>query len=57
MIWECQPFDSKIPYKDSAEGEIVEVLSPTSFVAKTKDGSLLVTDYDYENPVNIGDFI
>jgi len=44
-IWRAQPFDTELLYEDSENGEITEVFYDGNFVVKTKDGSLLVTEY------------
>lgn len=44
-IWSAQPFDRFLEWPDSEFGEILEVFESDSFVVKTGDGTLLVTDY------------
>ena len=44
-IFKSQPFDSKIQWKKSVPGEIVEVFDNSFFVVKTLDSSLLVTEH------------
>ncbi|MFC1992260.1 methionyl-tRNA formyltransferase [Chloroflexota bacterium] len=45
-IWRAQPFDTKILYSEKVNGEIVEAFYNNSFLVKTSDGSLLVTEFD-----------
>jgi len=45
-IWEACPFDSRIEWKESSLGEILEVFSDGTFVVKTGDGTLYVSNYD-----------
>jgi len=44
-IWKAQPFDTQIDYKDSDDGEIVEVFDDGNFVVNCNSGLLLVTNY------------
>lgn len=44
-IWHAQPFDTKLLYENSENGEITEVFYNGNFVIKTRDSSLLVTEY------------
>ena len=44
-IWRAQPFDTKLQYESSQNGEVTEIFHDGSFVVKTRDGSLLVTEY------------
>ena len=55
MIWKSQPFDSKISYPNAHPGEVIEVFNDKSFVIKTTDGSLYVTEYDSKKLIKIGD--
>ena len=55
MIWKAQPFDSRIPYPNAKEGEIVEVFSTKCFVVKTVDGSLYITNYETDINLKVGD--
>jgi methionyl-tRNA formyltransferase len=55
MIWKSQPFDSKISYPSAHPGEVIEVFNDKSFVIKTTDGSLYVTEYDSKKLIKIGD--
>ena len=47
-VWDARPFDSRIEWPGRQFGEILEVFRDGSFVVKTGDGSLYVTDYDGE---------
>ena len=49
-IWKCQPFDSKIEYSLSKNGEIVETFLGEDIVVKCKDGSILVTESEGPKP-------
>ena len=53
MIWEAQPFDTKISFPDSRYGEVVEKFSSGDLVIKCMDGLLLITNY--EGNVESGD--
>ena len=53
MIWEAQPFDTKITFPNSHYGEVVEKFSSGDFVINCMDGSLLITNY--EGDVESGD--
>ena len=46
FFWNAQPFDTKIKYDKKKNGEIVEIFNDNSFVVKTSDSSLLITEYD-----------
>lgn len=52
-IWCAQPFDTKLLYPDSENGQVTEVFYNGHFVVKTGDGSLLVTEYSGVLPGNI----
>jgi methionyl-tRNA formyltransferase len=45
-IWKAQPFDTRIKYPGSKNGEIVEVFLNGQFLVNCKDGLLLVTDHE-----------
>ena len=45
FFWSTQPFDTRISYPLSVEGEVVEVFNSNDFVVKCNSGLLLVTDY------------
>jgi len=45
IIWQAQPFSAEL-YKDKKIGEITKVFSDDSFVIKTIDSTLLVTEYE-----------
>lgn len=45
-IWQAQPFDSKLKYPNNKNGEIVEIFYNKNILIKTKDGSLLVTNFE-----------
>lgn len=47
-IWKCQPFDTRITYYNKKNGEVVEKFSCGDFVVKTKDSSILITEYEGE---------
>jgi methionyl-tRNA formyltransferase len=53
MIWQAQPFDTKIIYQDSSPGEIVDIFYSGDFVVKTKSDSLLIMDYEGINEKDI----
>ena len=53
MIWEAQPFDTKITFPDSRYGEVVEKFSSGDLVIRCMDGLLLITNY--EGNVESGD--
>jgi methionyl-tRNA formyltransferase len=55
MIWEAQPFDTKISFSNVRLGAIVEKFSTGDFVVKCKDGVLLITGY--EGLVNKGELL
>ena len=57
MIWKSQPFASKISYPNSKEGEIIEVFDDKSFVVKTIDSSLYITEYESPTLLKIGDIL
>ena len=46
MIWEAQPFDTKISFPNSRYGEVVEKFSSGDFVVKCVSGLLLITSYE-----------
>lgn len=48
MIWDAQPFDTRLCY-DAVPGSIVEVLYNEQFVVKTGSDSLLVTSWTGKN--------
>ena len=54
VIWRAIPFDSQIKWEDFRPGQVVEVFYDNSFVVKTIDGSLLVTEYELSCPVEKG---
>ena len=43
MIWAAQPFDTRITWPQAEPGTIVQVFVNGSFIVRTGDGSLLVT--------------
>jgi methionyl-tRNA formyltransferase len=45
IIWKSQPFDTKIDYENSVEGEIVEIFDDGNFLINCNSGLLLVTNY------------
>jgi len=49
-IWKCQPFDSKIEFPLSKNGEIVETFLGGDILIKCKDGSILVTESEGSKP-------
>ena len=53
MIWEAQPFDTKISFSNVRLGAIVEKFSSGDLVIKCMDGLLLITNY--EGNVESGD--
>jgi len=55
MIWETQPFDSRIPYPNTQPGEVIEVFNDGSFIVKTIDSTLYVTEYDSKKSIKVGD--
>ena len=55
IIWKAHPFDSKIKYNDAKIGQIVEKFSSGDFVINSKNGTILVIDY--EGTVKIGDLL
>ena len=57
MIWKSQPFDSKISYPNSKEGEVIEIFDDKSFVVKTIDSSLYITEYESPTLLKIGDIL
>ena len=46
MIWEATPFENFPQLQNKRAGEILEAFYDGTFVVKTKDGSLLVLDYE-----------
>ena len=46
MIWEAQPFDTKISFPNSHHGEVLEKFSSGDFVVNCMDGLLLVINYE-----------
>jgi methionyl-tRNA formyltransferase len=44
FIWQAIPFDSRLEWENARPGEIVEVFYDGSFVVKTGDTTVLVTD-------------
>jgi len=49
IIWKAYPFDTRLEWNDSSYGEILEVFYDKSFLVKTADASLLITEYSIEN--------
>ncbi|MFH1656258.1 MAG: methionyl-tRNA formyltransferase [Candidatus Nealsonbacteria bacterium] len=45
FIWKAQPFDSKIKFLNKKPGSILELFSNGDFLVKTKDSSLLITNF------------
>jgi methionyl-tRNA formyltransferase len=45
IIWKAQPFDTKIDYINSTDGEIVEVFDDGNFIINCNSGLLLVTKH------------
>ncbi len=45
-IWKCQPFDSHLRWDHAENGEICAIFSDQSFVVKTGDLSILVTEFE-----------
>lgn len=56
-IWEAQPFDFEIDDFNACLGEILIVFPNNSFVVKTVDGELLVTNYHFDGKVKKGDIL
>jgi methionyl-tRNA formyltransferase len=46
FIWQAQPFDTRITYHQSKEGEVVAVFVNGDFIVNCNSGLLLVTNYD-----------
>lgn len=46
FLWKAQPFDTRITYDGSKEGEVVEVFSSGDFVVNCNSGLLLITEAD-----------
>ena len=46
MIWNSQPFDSKIKYSKAKNGEIVEKFANGDFIVKCKSNTIMITEYD-----------
>jgi methionyl-tRNA formyltransferase len=44
MVWGAIPFDARLQWPSSAPGEVLEVFYDGTFVVRTGDGTLLVTD-------------
>ena len=44
IIWKAQPFSYQL-FKNRKAGEVVKIFKDKSFILKTTDGTLLVTDY------------
>ena len=44
IIWQAQPFSYQL-FKNRKAGEVVKIFKDKSFILKTTDGTLLVTDY------------
>ena len=44
IIWQAQPFSYQL-FKNRKAGEVVKIFKDKSFILKTIDGTLLVTDY------------
>lgn len=52
-IWKAVPFDSHIRWDHLNPGQLCEVLYDGSFIVKTGDTSILVTDYEGVSPSNL----
>lgn len=48
-IWKTQTFTESWKYEKAKPGEIVEKFYNNKFVVKTKDGCILITDYEINN--------
>jgi len=46
LIWEAQPFDTRITYPDAAYGEVVEVFGNGEAVVNCRSGLLLLRDHE-----------
>jgi len=55
-IWRAQPFDCMLDFSSCRTGEVVEVLDGRPIV-RTVDGSLLVTEYESDLPLQTGDLL
>lgn len=58
-IWAAQPFDTKLNYKNSRPGEIVDMFYNGMFAVKTNDSIMLVTESEGRNftTKDIGKFL
>ncbi|XWN37471.1 MAG: formyltransferase family protein [Balneola sp.] len=53
VIWNAQPFDTRLDVPEFKIGEVVEKFQTGDFVIKCSGGLLLVTDYEIEGVVDI----
>tara|TARA_B100000886_G_scaffold339732_1_gene306093 strand:+ start:8357 stop:9355 length:999 start_codon:yes stop_codon:yes gene_type:complete len=49
IIWKAYPFDTRLEWDNSVNGEILEVFYDYSFIVQCGDGTLLVKEYDIKN--------
>lgn len=50
-LWKAQPFDTRIEFPGAQNGEITEVFLNGQFIIRCKGGSLLVTDWEYNQAI------
>ncbi len=50
IIWQAQPWDTRLTYYGLEPGQVVEVFQTGDFVVNAYDGLLLVTEYDGHRP-------
>lgn len=56
MLWSVRPFDGIIDFSAHKTGEVVDILDGKPII-RTVDSSLLILDYEAEQPLRIGDVL
>lgn len=53
IIWQAQPFDEMLDFREYAPGEIIDIMDER-LIVRTVDASLLITKYESEVPLKKG---
>ena len=56
-IWKCQPFDTRIDNISDINGQILEIFEDKYLVVKCNDGLLLITEFEYNSTIEVGDML
>jgi methionyl-tRNA formyltransferase len=56
IIWKAYPFDGILDFSHYCPGEIIDLFDK-NIIVRTIDGSLLITEYEYDNKICVGNII